>query len=41
MIRPLMKVIRAAITQGVIALPLKKESHPEIEVKTKGGRGLD
>jgi hypothetical protein len=35
MIRTLIKVIRLAVTRGVIALPLKKESHLEIEVNAK------
>jgi hypothetical protein len=36
MIKALIKVIRAAIIRGVIGLPLKKESRPEIKVKVKG-----
>jgi hypothetical protein len=40
MIRPLIMVIRLAITRGVTTLPLKKESRPEIDVNAKGERGL-
>jgi hypothetical protein len=35
MIRPLIKVIRFAVTQGVTTIPLKKESRTEIEVNAK------
>jgi hypothetical protein len=40
MVKPLMIVIRAAVTRGVTTLPLKKESRPEI-LESKRRRGLD
>jgi hypothetical protein len=40
MVKPLMIVIRAVITLGVTTLPLKRESHPDIEVKVKAGEVL-
>jgi hypothetical protein len=45
MIRPLIMVIRLAITQSVTALPLEREFCPEIEVnvrkRTRFGSYLD
>jgi hypothetical protein len=38
MIMPLIMVIRLAITWGVIALPLKRESRPEIEIIARAAR---